>query len=307
MLYETRKGKMKILNYGSLHIDYIYNLPLFAKSGEPVTAQNYECRLGGKGFNQSVAMALAGAEVYHLGKMGNDADALLDIMRKSGVNTDCMSVCQESSGHNVIQRDANGNCNVILHPGANAKITRHEIIETLIEFSSGDWVLLQDEISNVETVINTAHDLGMYVIFNPSSKSGHINKHTLKKVDLFILNLQNAKALSSGKLEDTVLRGLSEKFPDSKFLLTLEKRGAVFFDGKNKIKCSEALYNPEEDGIAEDVYIGYFIAALSSGMSIARALSLAACAVSMIKNENGTETIPQLDINELEHILTNKP
>lgn len=298
---------MKILNYGSLYIDYIYKLPALAKEGETVTAEGFECRLGGKGFNQSVALALAGAKVYHLGKIGNDAEVLLDVMRKSGVNTDYISLCNESSGHNLIQCDTNGNSNVILHPGANSKITRHEILETLLEFSSGDWVLLQNEISNVETVINTAHDLGMYVIFNPSPISGNMKKLPLKKVDLFILNFLDGKELSGAKWEDTVLRGLVAKFPDSKFLLTLGEKGAVFFDGKNKIKASEFVYNPEAGGIAEDVYIGYFIAALSSGMSIDRALSLAACAVSMIKSANGAETIPQLDINELEQILRNKP
>ena len=55
---------MKILNYGSLNYDYVYTVPHIAAEGETISAEGMECHLGGKGLNQSVAIARAGSRVY---------------------------------------------------------------------------------------------------------------------------------------------------------------------------------------------------------------------------------------------------
>ncbi|MCQ2771334.1 MAG: PfkB family carbohydrate kinase, partial [Clostridia bacterium] len=71
---------MKILNFGSLNIDLVYSTPHFVAPGETLSSIKREQFCGGKGLNQSVALAKAGANTYHAGFVGNDAQMLLDAL-----------------------------------------------------------------------------------------------------------------------------------------------------------------------------------------------------------------------------------
>ena len=80
---------MKILNFGSLNIDYVYRVAHILQPGETLKAGEMEVFPGGKGLNQSIAAARAGAEVYHAGMVGaEDGGFLLDVCRENQVNTD---------------------------------------------------------------------------------------------------------------------------------------------------------------------------------------------------------------------------
>ena len=76
---------MKILNFGSCNIDYVYSMERIVAPGETLSSLKMELFPGGKGLNQSVALAKAGARVYHAGIIGNDADMLFDVLEKNGV------------------------------------------------------------------------------------------------------------------------------------------------------------------------------------------------------------------------------
>ena len=73
---------MKVLNFGSLNIDYVYDVDDFVKKGETISSKNLNVFCGGKGLNQSVALARAGAEVYHAGMIGEDGKFLLDLLKE---------------------------------------------------------------------------------------------------------------------------------------------------------------------------------------------------------------------------------
>ena len=79
---------MKILNFGSCNIDYVYSMDHIVTPGETETTYSLETFPGGKGLNQSIAAARAGADVYHAGCVGmNDGAFVLNILEKNGVNT----------------------------------------------------------------------------------------------------------------------------------------------------------------------------------------------------------------------------
>ena len=71
---------MKYLVFGSLNIDRTYSVPHFVQAGETMSATKMELFCGGKGFNQAVALARAGKEVYFAGAVGNDGGMLLDAL-----------------------------------------------------------------------------------------------------------------------------------------------------------------------------------------------------------------------------------
>ena len=77
---------MKILNFGSCNIDFVYNLDHIVAIGETETSNSMQVFPGGKGLNQSVALAKAGMEVYHAGCIGTDGEMLTDVLESNGVD-----------------------------------------------------------------------------------------------------------------------------------------------------------------------------------------------------------------------------
>ena len=94
---------MKILNFGSLNIDHVYDMEHFVKAKETVSAMNYHLQIGGKGLNQSVALARAKMKVHHAGKIGADGAMLCAYLEENGVDTSYIRESGKASGHAIIQ------------------------------------------------------------------------------------------------------------------------------------------------------------------------------------------------------------
>ena len=120
-----------ILSYGSLNLDLVYQVPHFVQAGETLSSTSRTVHCGGKGLNQSIAAARAGGTVSHAGKIGGDGTVLTDILRKSGVDTDFVTVGDGPSGHAVIQVDPSGQNCILLFGGCNQEITHEEIDRVL--------------------------------------------------------------------------------------------------------------------------------------------------------------------------------
>ncbi len=74
----------KIVNFGSINIDHVYRVEHFVRPGETETCLEYQKVAGGKGLNQSIALANAGASVFHAGKL-NSSDLWLMELQKPRV------------------------------------------------------------------------------------------------------------------------------------------------------------------------------------------------------------------------------
>ena len=78
---------MRIINFGSLNIDKVYQVEQFVRPGQTITAKDYAVAAGGKGLNQSLAAARAGAEVLHAGAIGAEGRFMANLLRESGADT----------------------------------------------------------------------------------------------------------------------------------------------------------------------------------------------------------------------------
>jgi ribokinase len=110
---------MKILNVGSINVDHVYTVPHFVRPGETIGATGYRVFSGGKGFNQSIALARAGAEVLHAGQVGKDGEWLVEELRRNGVDTTHVALSGEATGHALIQVAPSGENAIVVHGGAN--------------------------------------------------------------------------------------------------------------------------------------------------------------------------------------------
>ena len=159
---------MKIMNLGSLNLDKVYAVRHFVQAGETVLADRCEVHCGGKGLNQSIALAKAGAEVLHLGKIGPDGTALEQILSCSGVDVSLLLPSENDSGHAIIQVNTDGQNSIIVYGGANQEITPAEIDQALTRMCAGDLFLTQNETSCVPYALQKAKKVGLKTVFNPS-------------------------------------------------------------------------------------------------------------------------------------------
>ena len=136
---------MKILNFGSCNIDYVYSLEHIVVPGETLSASKREVFPGGKGLNQSVAVARAGAQVFHAGVIGNDGAMLRAVLEESGADTRYLETADQPNGHAVIQLASNAQNSIFLYEGTNGMITEQMVDRVLENFGTGDILLLQNE------------------------------------------------------------------------------------------------------------------------------------------------------------------
>jgi len=129
---------MRVLNFGSINIDYVYSVDEFVKSGETKAARSLSVFAGGKGLNQSLAMAKAGLRVIHAGKVGKEGEFLIDTLKNGGVDTKLVEISDVPTGHAIIQVDDRGRNCILLFGGANQDIGEAYIDRSLLDFGSGD-------------------------------------------------------------------------------------------------------------------------------------------------------------------------
>jgi len=286
---------MKILNIGSLNIDYVYEVDNFVKKGETKLSKKLNIYSGGKGLNQSIALKRAGAKVYHGGLIGMDGSFLKELLEKEEVNTDFIKVVNSPSGHAIIQIDESGDNCILLHGGANQLFTE-EIIDSILEnFNEGDYLLLQNEINLMEYIINKASEKGLTIVLNPSPINSKLKSYPLEKVNIFILNEVEGKELTYKEKEEEILNELIFKYPEAQFILTLGEKGVIYGANDERIEVKAKPVKAVDTTAAGDTFTGYYLASMLSGKSVQEALETATVASSItVTREGAANSIPYM-------------
>ena len=193
---------MKVLNFGSLNYDYVYEVDHAVMPGETIDSTKMEVFCGGKGLNQSIALARAGVPVYHAGQVGEDGQMFLDICAQSKVDTSYIRQSSGKSGHTIIQLDKNGQNCILLYGGSNRGITKDLVDEVLGHFEKEDIILLQNEINQIGYIIDRASQKGMQIVLNPSPYNANLDDCDLSKVSVFLLNEIEGEQISGEREPD---------------------------------------------------------------------------------------------------------
>ena len=284
---------MKIVNYGSMNIDNVYSVEHMARPGETILATGRGVFCGGKGLNQSIAIAKAGGEVYHAGILGEDGGMLLDALHRAGVDTACVRRAAGPSSHTVIQVDANGQNSIIVFGGENMRPTEEDIDRVLEGFGPGDAVIMQNELYNSPLMMRKAATRGLCVIFNPSPVNDALADYPLESVSWFLLNEIEGEALTGESEPQAILARMKEKYPSASVVLTLGAEGAYCMHE------GQTLYQPAfrvkavDTTAAGDTFTGYFVSGLAQGMPMERIMKRAARASSIAVGRMGAaDSIP---------------
>ena len=295
---------MKILNFGSCNIDYVYSLDHIVGVGETETTYMLETFPGGKGLNQSIAVAKAGGEIFHAGCVGCDSDILTEILLKNSVNISYLSRTDKKNGHAIIQVSDKGENSIFLYPGSNEMIKKDYIDLVLKDFGQGDIILLQNEISNVDYIVERAYQKQMCIILNPSPFNEKLNKIDFNMLTYIILNEVEAKAIAGYDIPEENLTCIKNKYKNLKVVLTLGSNGCIYSDSLCEFYQPAFKVNAVDTTAAGDTFTGYFIAGLSRGSNYQTILKMASAASAIAVSRKGAApSIP--DKNEVLSSLEN--
>ncbi len=278
---------MKILNFGSCNIDLVYSVDHIVVPGETIATYDMELFAGGKGLNQSIAAARAGAHVYHAGCIGTDGEMLRDILAQSGVDVSYLKQVDEKNGHAIIQVSKCGENSIFLYPGSNEMVSEEYIDEVLGHFASGDMVLLQNEISNVDYIIKKAYSKDMKIVLNPAPFDEKLKEIDINMLSYLILNEVEAKGFTGKDEPEEIIAYMKKKYPELRVVLTLGKKGCIYFDRERTLSHPAFKVDAVDTTAAGDTFIGYFLCSVAGDKPYAEAIKFACAASALAVSKKG--------------------
>lgn len=288
-------------NYGSINIDHVYRVPHLVRPGETLSSTDYQIVLGGKGANQTLALARAGGHVAHWGQLGKSDEWALETLSQAGALVERVTLLDGPSGHTVIQVDDAGENAIVLFGGTNQAFSAEHIGELLASAERGDWLLLQNECNAIDDVIRQALARGLKVAFNPAPMTPNIRELPLTELTLLFVNRGEAAALvdiDEHSEAATLIAALQKALPGLDIVLTLGREGAWRIDGES----GETHYQPArpveavDTTGAGDTFIGYYMEALQADRDAATCLERATAAAALSVQRAGAATsIPTVD------------
>lgn len=271
----------QIVNFGSINIDHVYQVPHFVTPGETLSSSELRTGLGGKGANQSVAIARSGGVVKHVGQISKTDQWALKILTDSGVDTVGIKQVEQASGHAIIQVDCQGENAILLHGGANQSCDLKDLQKALEDSSSVEYLLLQNECNGLSEAIDLAFDKDIKIALNPAPMSESIKALPLHKLDTLIVNQVEAQALSTQSHLDNIIEYFKTELPNTRVVLTLGGEGAILLSGGNTIKVPALSVDAVDTTGAGDTFVGYFLSSLVRGDDDTTALKKASAAAAL--------------------------
>ena len=286
---------MRILTFGSLNIDYVYSVNNIVSPGETISSLSLDVFEGGKGLNQSIALARAGASVFHAGCIGEDGEMLLDCCKKEGIDTDNIKIISQKTGHAMIQVSSTGQNSIIVCGGTNKMISKEMVDDVLCMFDEDDMIVLQNEINMLDYIIDQAYNKGMIIALNPSPFDENIEKCSLEKISIFILNKIEAQLMVNEKDIKKIIGTMCRRYPDSRVVITLGEHGAIYCDQNEEVYVTAQKVDAVDTTAAGDTFTGYFLASIAKDDEPELALKRAAIAAGVsVTRKGAAPSIPYI-------------
>lgn len=287
---------MAVINFGSINIDHVYQVAHFVQPGETIASTNYQQLLGGKGANQSIALAKAGTEVKHVGRIHESDAAFKQTMIKAGIDCRYVACTQTPTGHAIIQVTPEGENAIVLFGGANLELTEQDIMKALDSAEQTDWVLTQNETSGIEQVLRQAKEVGLKVAFNPAPMTETVKQLPHDCIDLLIVNEVEAAEISGVETLDEMEAYFRQNWSHAEVLITLGKHGVRMLKRNTSIDVPAFVVDAVDTTAAGDTFIGYFLSAYSKDNDAESALRRACAASALAVTRGGAaQSIPEAE------------
>ncbi|TDY45310.1 ribokinase [Alicyclobacillus sacchari] len=286
---------MRIVVVGSINMDVIASVDKLPLPGETVAASSVQYSPGGKGANQAVAAARAGADVWMIGATGSDpfAQATRNSLASAGVDIGHVADKPGATGMAIIEVGADGENHIVLAAGANGLLGPADVVRAASVLASCDMVLLQNEVpwSVNQEAMRIAKASGTRVCYNPAPVR-KLDIKALEGVDVLVMNETEAAAfvatVPQGLDGDWSALGVLSDAGIGMTVVTLGSRGLVCYHRNGLIRLPAFPVRAIDTTAAGDTFIGAFAAAFDE-QNVLYALRFGAAAAAIAVTKPGAQ------------------
>jgi ribokinase len=281
---------------GGINMDVVAISARLPLPGETISGKDLRYFPGGKGANQAVAAARAGASVTLIGRVGDDAFSgqLLEFLGQQGVNLDGVTTTPGTpTGTALIVVDHAGENMIVVVPGANGEVTPGDV--TREQIRKGDVLVSQFEIPQATVIdfFEAGRSAGASTLLNPAPAMS-CSPELLQLTDVLVLNERELAYFAEKSIEPTTstdeivriakdLRVKSEQV----IVVTLGARGVVAIVNERRVEVPGHPVSAIDTTGAGDCFVGNLAAALADGKTLERAVRLANAAASLCVQRMG--------------------
>ncbi len=273
----------KIFIVGSINTDLVITAPKMPQKGETLTGSGFFTAHGGKGANQAVAAARLGGGVVMCGCVGDDdfGKSALAALKGDGVDVSHIRVVEGVATGTAVIVITDGDNRIILDKGANARLTKEDIDNALLEAQEGDIYLtqLENPIDVIGYGLQRAKEKKMYVVLNPAPAVCDIKPY-----------IGYCNLLTPNETETELLGGKEALLGEVETLLvTLGSKGFAIIDkaGENIYPC--AKITPVDTTAAGDTLCGGLCAYLAEGNTLVDSAKFGSKAATIACTRNGAQ------------------
>jgi ribokinase len=277
-------GEVVVL--GSINMDIVAAVRRFPHPGETLSGESLNYFPGGKGANQAVAAARAGAQTRMAGKVGNDAFAgtLLDFLGREGIDISRVGRSQTAPSGTALIALSKGENAIIVIPGSNAELTPAEARAVPLSGSSVAVAQLETPQETVRAFFENAKAAGARTVFNPSP-AVPCDREIFKLADVMIMNETETSSYAGGSAAMDARAFLQHD--RQAFILTLGASGLVLVDRDRDVEISGRRVQSVDTTGAGDCFAGNFAASLAAGLDLRAAAERANAAAALSVQKHG--------------------
>ena len=287
----------RVLIAGSINMDIVANVERHPVPGETLSGENLDYFPGGKGANQAVAAARAGAHVEMIGAVGDDAFGpnLLGFLTDNGVSTRAVKTLKAvSTGTALIVVDEHGENSIVIIAGANGRLTPNDLSSVRIETTDVLVAQFETPLEVTTRFFEDGKRVGATTILNPAP-AREIPDALLWAVDVLVLNETELARITGQALtessSETEIAAACMDLRSSGFegvvVATLGARGAVVVTGETAMDVPGRAVSAVDTTGAGDCFVGYLASALARGDEIVESLERANAAASICVQRPG--------------------
>ena len=285
-----RRFVMTVFNLGSINIDLFYTVPHFPAPGETLASLDHRRALGGKGANQSIALARAGAPVVHIGATSPEDGWIRSEMREAGVDIGDIQDSDDATGHAVVTVSVDGENQILLCPSANATIDMGRAVAVLNAAQPETGHFCRTKRTAPKPLSRRRAARGLKLAYSAAPFDAAVTAGLLPHTDLLIVNEGEAAALGE------MLGRPPEESGVPHLVITRGGEGADYHGEAGHIHQPAFAVTPVDTTGAGDCFFGYFLAGTARGDAIDRTLRLAAAAAALQVTQHGAAAaIPPRD------------